>query len=208
MRTDRTSRASALKRVLAVVQAHFTSAQTELLSTDLAELEKLIAEEEQRERFRRAQERQISKKTMDGKAYYFGCVGESGHFLFDQWLRRVTYPGAPYGCGPWKLVDAKLAPYIGSSAAARRRSDYDNGKQTQGLAALHHKDGWTALAFWDRTVDTRMGCNSNFFFEGTRSFDEMVKLCKAWFPTIWGRFPFDVVLYETVIESPPLGGLD
>lgn len=49
-----------------------------------------------------------------------------------------------------------------------------NGRQ--GHAALHHKDGWTALCINDRSVDSRPGSHSAFLTEGTLTFDAMLAL--------------------------------
>lgn len=62
--------------------------------------------------------------------------------------------------------------------------------QTEGRAALLRKDGWTAIAFWDRTADRRMNSNSVFLMRGELSFDEMVTAARGAFPSIWARFPF------------------
>jgi hypothetical protein len=186
----------ALKRVLRVAEVNLSvsAADVPMTKADVEELRTLIAEAELREEHRKAQAVCLNLREVEKTAFYFGCIGQAGHFLSDVWLGRVTDPKHHYGCGPWESIDGKLAPYIGTEPR-RGRSSYDNGRQTQGLAALHHRDGWTALAFWDRTVDTRMGCNSNFFFKGTHSFEEMVELAKRYFPSIWKRYPFDIVPY-------------
>lgn len=55
---------------------------------------------------------------------------------------------------------------------------------------VSHQDGWTAMAFWDRTVDTRPGSNSCFLAEGDYSLDEMCALAVKHFPRVVKRFPF------------------
>jgi len=65
-------------------------------------------------------------------------------------------------------------------------------KQVQGHARLTHHNGWTILAFWDRTGDSRGNSNSAFLEQGEHSFDEMVAKAKATFPKIWERFTFEV----------------
>lgn len=62
----------------------------------------------------------------------------------------------------------------------------DNG-QKQGPAALSHLNGWTCLAWWDRSEDTRPGCCSALIFKGEYSFDSMVEVLKARFPKIYAR---------------------
>lgn len=72
---------------------------------------------------------------------------------------------------------------------------YENG-----LALLHHKDGWTALAFHDQSGDTRPGSHSTFLVRGTYTFDEMLALAKAQWSGVFARMGFPVRLYgsETV----------
>jgi len=115
-----------------------------------------------------------------GDVFYFGCVETAGHYMHNTHLRSVhevgDMPWGPYG------QDGKLPP--------------QGGPQVEGQAMLHHKDGWTALSFWDRSVDTRGGCNSNFFFRGTYEFAEVVALARTAFPKVWARFQFDVVPYK------------
>lgn len=59
---------------------------------------------------------------------------------------------------------------------------------------IHRRDGWTALSFWDRSIDKRGACNSNYFAEGTFTFEEMVALAKERFPDRWACMKFEVHL--------------
>jgi len=119
------------------------------------------------------------------EVYYFGCIDDAGHYF---WVP----PGASlYGrqrpAIPWQDgdLDAKLAPgYIGP---------YQSGPQIEGRAKVHHKNGWTAVAFWDRSVDSRGGSNSVFIVKGTLDFDSAVEQARAAFPKVWGRFKFPVI---------------
>ena len=64
--------------------------------------------------------------------------------------------------------------------------------QIEGLAALHHVDRWTVLAFWDRSADDRHGSHSTFLVEGAHAFDEAGALARKAFPAVWSRYPFAV----------------
>ena len=111
------------------------------------------------------------------KVYYFGCIREAGHYMFKP-NHSTDYDftiSNPWGYG----IDSKLCP-----------KDND----IEGHALIHKKDGWTALSFWDRSVDKRGGCNSNFLAEGDFTFDEMIALAKEKFPNVMGRFTFKIVL--------------
>jgi hypothetical protein len=110
------------------------------------------------------------------KIFYFGCVREAGHYMFDHNLRTQW---DVLDTNPWKYeVDSGLCP---------------KGPEIQGRALVHHKDGWTALSFWDRSVDKRGKCNSNFLAEGTFTFAQMWEYAQKYFPSITGRFTFPVV---------------
>lgn len=107
---------------------------------------------------------------------YFGPLTEPGHGFFD-------YKGQPLAFNsvnqPWGTkIDGGL-----------------NGGETmgkQGQARIHHKDGWTAMSFWDSSVDTRPGCSSVYLKTGLHTFDEMVGLAMKYFPERWAKMGFEV----------------
>ena len=109
------------------------------------------------------------------KTYYFGCWDESaGHYLKDENRISISFYNNDL---PWENFDGKLAP---------------KDTRKAGIARLHHKDNWTALSFWDYSIDQRPGSNSIFFAEGTRSFDQMIQISKTSFPKIMERFDFQI----------------
>lgn len=113
--------------------------------------------------------------------YYFGCVDRAGHYLFTP-RGEVDY--ARIRSTPWPGgVDGVLCP------AAHPWRD----NQPEGVAKLHHKDGWTALAFWDRSVDRRPNSNSVFLVDATLTFEQMVVEATANFPKVFARFGFPIV---------------
>lgn len=75
------------------------------------------------------------------------------------------------------------------------RIPYDT-PQPEGQAMLRHKTGWTALAFWDRSVDDRKNCSSVYFAKGTYDSQRMIAMCKSAYPNIWARYKFDVSVVE------------
>ena len=75
----------------------------------------------------------------------------------------------------------------------RQNGQWKHGNEIQGHAIIHHRNGWTALALWDRSVDTRGACNSTYFAEGTFTFDEMVDMAKTRFSYRWNKMKFAVV---------------
>jgi len=115
-----------------------------------------------------------------------------------------------YGCGPadtghyfW-LPDSYRGKYANSHdklAACPWGYSVDGGLQSQGACrqgrcALHRKDGWTALAWWDQSMDTRPGSCSTFCMLGEHDFDVMVAAFRESFPWAAQRMGFELVLAE------------
>lgn len=125
------------------------------------------------------------------RGYYFGCADHTGHHLYDLrasagtvWLQRVRYPGNnPFGF----VLDGELSPvHIG---------------QKQGACLLHHKDGWTAIAWWDRSYDDRPGANAVFMVDGDKCFSEMIELFKSMCPNIYIRCAAKYEMTEWINEK-------
>ena len=120
--------------------------------------------------------------------YYFGCWGEPGHYLYS--------PRS--GMLPHATLPARIRARIdgGFCCAALPGADYDERKaaEAEGLALLHHVEGWTVLAFWDRSGDSRYGSHSTFLAQGTLGFDAMVAMARESFPQVWARYGFEVRL--------------
>lgn len=118
-------------------------------------------------------------------AYYHGCWHGMGHYLYTPAGHKVhslrELPPA-FPCRPACLDAGFLPPSL---------------SQVEGRAALVHLSGWTILAFWDRSRDTRGNSNSAFVFDELLPFDRAVAEAQATFPTIWTRLKFDVALSVT-----------
>lgn len=114
---------------------------------------------------------------MTRRAYYFGCIRESGHYLWTGDLERIGHHQWP-SLLPWpvEVVDTGLCP-----------KDRDWGS-----AQVTHKDGWTALSFWDWSVDTRPGSHSTFLFRDVLDFDAALARARELFPTVFARLKFEV----------------
>lgn len=115
--------------------------------------------------------------------FYFGCWGAVGHYLWTpdrRWVRSA---------GPFadRDLDTPFCPSMTPDTRGRTPTD-----QLEGVAALHHRDGWTVLSFWDRSVDSRGGSHSTYVLEGTHAFDDAVRLAREAFPAVWARYSFDV----------------
>lgn len=131
------------------------------------------------------------------KAYYYGLVPGGGHALcciFDGHLIRMPRDQVT----PWPDIDNALQP--GCQWTESRGLGYWHSPpvnvQTQSAGRLHHKDGWTAIAFWDRTGDGRYGSNSTFIFEATLTFAEAVDRARETFPEVVARMEAAAPLHE------------
>lgn len=110
---------------------------------------------------------------------YFGCWGGTGHFFRGVGGKEVQYERARGGQEavhrkeptPWGYGVERLAPHT----------------MVQGAAALHHKDGWTALAIDDFTVDSRGNSKSVFCFPEILDYDQASAKAVELFPQIAKR---------------------
>lgn len=113
----------------------------------------------------------------DAKIFYFGAIGYAGHYLWKNALRPDYSRTIEH---PWEYeIDGGLPPQ-------------DNKSGKEGAALLHHKDGWTAISFWDRSVDRRGGSHSTYIINKILSFKEMVALAQMRFPARWAIMDFEV----------------
>ena len=118
------------------------------------------------------------------RIYYFGCKEESGHFLWKP--NQITTAHYQLSGLPWKYIDTALCPQTTSQ---------------QGVAKIHHKDGWTAMAFWDKSIDSRPGSNSVFFYEDLLEYDQMIEAFEEHFPNIYNRFKFQIAEFQPPKEG-------
>lgn len=115
------------------------------------------------------------------RIYYFGCWDTAGHYLFESQYNRPSMDVIP-----WENIDGGLCT---------------EETRIQGVAKIHHKDGWTALAFWDYSIDDRPGSNSVFLAEGIHGFYHMIEFSKKHFPKIFNRFQFKLVEFISPEEG-------
>jgi hypothetical protein len=120
------------------------------------------------------------------QAFYFGCWQREGHSFFAPGMRAVAGPVSPWGFG----VDQGILHAAHFRAQGARRDD----EQREGVAVVAHQDAWTALSFWDRSVDTRKGSHSTFVFDGLLSGEGALAAARVLFPEVFERFTFEVKL--------------
>lgn len=119
---------------------------------------------------------------------YFGCISRAGHWLHRPGGMRssASVTQALEKAGIFPKVDGGFCPGMDGKR-------HHEVKQVEGHAKVTHYNGWTILAFWDRTGDKRDNSNSAFIEQGERTFNEMLAMAKKTFPQVWERFTFEVV---------------
>lgn len=105
-------------------------------------------------------------------ALFFGAWSprELGHRTYKPNGWRLSHEENPT---PWERLDGALV------------SGNSGGEQF--VVERHAKDGWIALAFWDRTGDSRPGSNSVILAKACND-DEALKAFAVAFPEQWNRW--------------------
>lgn len=121
---------------------------------------------------------------------YFGCHRQAGHYVFSEGMRSLTQR---YGSRDLSRFDGMLplqvdtAPYI---------------------ATVSRLGGWgfTALAFWDYSVDKRGGSNSVIFAPSlTIEPAELLAEAQRRFPQVFERLPQPVQLLHPITTQMARG---
>ena len=126
--------------------------------------------------------------------YYFGCWDEPGHYLHDprgRVLRREQV-------GPFDVYGQMGLP-LDERFTPGPHPHGGSGLQDESFVALTYVRGWTVMAMWDRSVDTRPGCNAAFIREGRLSEADMWALARQHYPRIVARLK---AAQGRTIESP------
>ena len=113
---------------------------------------------------------------------YFGCHKQAGHYTFSDGMRSLS---PRYGSSDLSRFDGMLPPQTDT---------------TPYIATVSRLGGWgfTALAFWDYSVDKRGGCNSVVFAPSlTITDDELLAEAQKRFPQVFGRLPQPVRLLSS-----------
>lgn len=130
------------------------------------------------------------------KDFYYGCIGEVGHYWYKQSSHGITairhdhYPKLPFGYGgPERMCFTKSIYRV-------------TGDQKEGYAILHHDAGRTFLAFWDQSADHRP--NSVSVFMTTLDQKNYIEYFKNIWPTIWNRYKFPIHILQTICHHGEL----
>ena len=128
------------------------------------------------------------------EAYYFGCWDDSGHYWHTSPLKQYL-PGRKIDERvPLQLrrgkIDSRFCPGVVDG------ENYKSRSEAVGEGRLTHVEGWTVLGWWDRSIDSRPGSNSNIVAMGTWDYTVMIAIADAQFPTILSRQRTPIVLVE------------
>lgn len=135
------------------------------------------------------------------RLFYFGCHDSIGHYLWGadgraiQVDQRLAFERL---CPFAKEVDGGLAPNDPAQLEGRARIHHDFTLKTP-EGSDNTVPCWTAISWWDRSIDHRMGSHSTFVAVAPEmlSFDFMVTVARLDFPWIFKRFNYPVRLEGT-----------
>ena len=131
------------------------------------------------------------------EAHYFGCLGELGHYWHNKNGCKRSLEISARLPAAFKRIDGGFCP-----GAVRGDLYARSCPEVEGEAALHHVEGWTVLAWWDRSVDRRGACNSAIVARGTHDFTTMMEIGKAQYPEVLDRQRKPIILVEAPMETP------
>ncbi len=121
------------------------------------------------------------------KVLYFGCSNsDTGHYLWQYPWHRAT---KPFEHEVFGYLDGAYLP----------QTKYGSITSKEGDCYLHHKEGWTLIAFTDQTKDERPGSNSCFLIDKVVGYEEGLALAQEQWPTLFERFKeagMELKLYE------------
>lgn len=104
---------------------------------------------------------------------FHGCDGRPGHYLHSKDGVHWRYESVPWGT----MLDAGLLT----------NDYYGCDSRPDGKYVVQQKDGWTAVAFWDRSGDGRGGSNSVFLVNAEITGEELITLARQQWPEIFNR---------------------
>lgn len=133
------------------------------------------------------------------EAYYFGCWKDTGHYWHDRSGRSILHRFDERF--PESLrkghIDGNFCPGAPVELYGRH-----SRPEVEGEASLHYIEGWTVLAWWDRSVDHRSASNSALVVKGTYDFTAILEIAKAQYPHVMKRQRQPLVLVEPPKDAP------
>ena len=107
--------------------------------------------------------------------YYFGCLDDrGGHFAWEA-------EGRVSRTNPMRdliqRTDGLFPPL---------------GLEEEGIICCHFVHGFTVVAWWDRSIDTRGQSNSAFWIQGEHTASEALEIARKGFPGVFGRLTYEL----------------
>ncbi len=133
---------------------------------------------------------------------FFGCWVDKGHYMHDRtgarprWYQHRRRGGVterwetvvPWGAN----VDSGLAP------RTEEGNPEPNGVAAyhvaQSFIGRHEVEFWSALSWWDNSVDTRPGSNCSFIADSKWEPEVLLELARKEYPQIFARFKYEIIL--------------
>lgn len=98
---------------------------------------------------------------MEKRAFYTGCLGVYGHYFWLTPHKSVLYSSEIMRAVP-DFIECWAKMWDGGLLKNGKRPDVYDGK----VFAVPAKGPWTALVWWDNSIDTRGASNSSFYVSG------------------------------------------
>lgn len=133
------------------------------------------------------------------KVWWFGCAtkpdtaGHGLHAAQPPYHGREAYEEYKSFPFQWETLDGQFAPRTKTKGAYEKGAEFP-----QGEARLTYIKGWTVVAFWDRTGDSRGNSNTAFVFDAFLGSADALRIAREKFPKLFERFTFYVHIVETV----------
>ncbi|HWL39400.1 MAG TPA: hypothetical protein VNO75_04105 [Gemmatimonadaceae bacterium] len=125
------------------------------------------------------------------RVYYFGCgTRRTGHYWFLPDPARAEMNSS-------SAVDDAMRTVFGVQIDSGFAPD--DGPQVEGEARLARIHGWTVLAWWDRSMDTRPNSNSALVIDAQRDFDQMLALLAEHFPIVAKRQRVPIKMVQLLV---------
>jgi hypothetical protein len=115
------------------------------------------------------------------KLFFHGCVKEAGHYLFTEHGNRLNYKATNELGFHSFVLDGALIP---------------KDETKEGICFLSCINGWTIVAFNDRSVDSRMSSNACFLYEGNVPFTIVLAEAKSRMKWFFDRINYGLSLNE------------
>lgn len=120
--------------------------------------------------------------------YYMGAWGqEAGHYC---WLPTGQRTRRGAKSTPWGgQFDVLSDSAIMAAMVPGIQHAYEIGREQQAEGVRHHRQaqGWTLVAWWDRSADPRFASIAAWAMEGLYTGDEAEQQARALYPEVWTR---------------------